>query len=32
LSAIFFHAKPFADAVASVLDAALTFFMSHKES
>src|SRR5581483_3453850 len=29
-AAKFFYAKPFADAVASVLDAALTFFMCHK--
>jgi hypothetical protein len=25
----FFHAQPFADAVAAVLDTALSFFMSH---
>ena len=31
-AAKFFHAQPFADAVASVLDAALTFFMCHTES
>ena len=30
LAAKFFHAKPFADAVAPVADAALTFFMCHK--
>src|SRR5215469_3040514 len=31
-AAEFFHAQPFADAIAAVLDAALSFFMSHKES
>ena len=30
-AAKFFHAEPFADAVAAVLDAALSFFMSHWE-
>lgn len=29
LTAVFFHAETFADAVASVLDAALSFFMGH---
>src|SRR5215469_4985300 len=28
----FFHTQPFTDAIAAVLDAALSFFMSHKES
>ena len=28
-AAKFFHAQPFADAVAAILDAALSFFMSH---
>src|SRR6266404_3247778 len=32
LAAKFFHAQPFADAVAAVLDAALSFFMSHFRS
>ena len=32
LAAEFFYAQPFADAVAAVLNAALSFFMSHDES
>ena len=31
LATEFFHAKPFADAVAPVLDTALSFFMSHEK-
>ena len=30
-AAKFFHAQPFADAIAAVLNAALSFFMSHEE-
>jgi hypothetical protein len=31
LAAEFFHTEPFADAVAAVLDAALSFFVSHRK-
>src|SRR5688572_16652740 len=30
MTAVFFHAKPFADAIASVTNAALSFLMCHK--
>jgi hypothetical protein len=32
LATKFFHTQPLADAVAAILDAALSFFMSHFES